>query len=434
MAKNENNRVLISFLGTGPFQSRENRVYKTVDYHLGETALGQFPFVSAAIKKHYGIDKMLLVGTVHSMWEEVYRWYSEDSGQPIDENIYFEIGDACEKADHRSPLSLPHRGAIENAIGPGSHLILIKYGMNDAEIEENSNIILSLQQYLDDRDELIVDVTHSFRSLPIYMMNLLVYLQNVSPKRITISHIHYGMMEMIRELGYAPILDLKKMMDVNEWITGAYNFMEFGNTYKLAKLLEEDPSGEYKDEAQLLRKFADLKNLNYLRDFRQGFKRINQLTVSENLPEIGRILIPDVIENFIDRMPSKLSQSSFQYRMARWHQQHHNYGFAFINLVEAVLSYCCELLPNEDRKDIRRALNYAQSDWGNDDIEELRKTLRAKMTANGINFALFNKEYDKVNTDRNMIAHDLDRDKTYSTLLKELEDGLKYFGQYLGKS
>ena len=109
MSNKQKNKVLISFLGTGPFQSKEQRIYKTANYHLGENDLGQYPFVSAAIKKHYGINKVLLVGTVHSMWEEVYRWFSEDSGQPVDLNIYSELGDACAKANHLSPLLLPHQ-------------------------------------------------------------------------------------------------------------------------------------------------------------------------------------------------------------------------------------------------------------------------------------------------------------------------------------
>ena len=187
-------KVLISFLGTGPLETKDpNRTYKTANYHLGDTDLGKYPFVSAAMKKHYAIDKVLLVGTVHSMWEEVYRWYSLDKQMTIDDDVYLEIAETCEKSDHTSPLLIPHKVAIEEALGKGSKVILIKYGINEDEIKENINIILGLQQYLDEGDELIVDVTHSFRSLPLFMMNLIVYLQNVSSKRIKISHIKWLM-------------------------------------------------------------------------------------------------------------------------------------------------------------------------------------------------------------------------------------------------
>lgn len=46
-------KVLISFLGTGPFESKEARTYKTARYHIGETDMGEYPFVSAALIKYY---------------------------------------------------------------------------------------------------------------------------------------------------------------------------------------------------------------------------------------------------------------------------------------------------------------------------------------------------------------------------------------------
>ena len=80
-------KVLLSFLGTGPLESKETRTYKTANYRLGDKELGRFPFVSAALKKFYNIDKIVLVGTVHSMWEEVYRWYNLSSGKAVNDDI-----------------------------------------------------------------------------------------------------------------------------------------------------------------------------------------------------------------------------------------------------------------------------------------------------------------------------------------------------------
>ena len=206
----------------------------------------------------YNIDKIVLVGTVHSMWEEVYRWYNLSSGKAVNDDIYLSIADSCENANYKSPLTIPYQEAIEEAIGGDSKVVLIKYGITEEEVMENINIILGLEQHLGKKDELIVDVTHSFRSLPIFMMNLLIYLKNVSEKNINISHIHYGMLEISKELGFTPIIDLKAMMDVNDWITGAYSFSEFGNAYKISELIAD------KDQsvATLLDEFSNLMNLN----------------------------------------------------------------------------------------------------------------------------------------------------------------------------
>lgn len=132
--------------------------------------------------------------------------------------------------------------------------------MNEEEINENINIILQLNQLLSTGDELIVDVTHSFRSLPITIMNLLLYLRNVSSKNIKISHIYYGMIEMSKEYGYAPIVDLKKILKLNDWIVGAMAFKQYGNAYQIAGLIQQEDT----DVTNRLKHFSDVMNLNHL--------------------------------------------------------------------------------------------------------------------------------------------------------------------------
>ena len=218
-------RVLISFLGTGTPRIVEDgirpmREYRKADYRIGEKIYKDFTFMSAALARHYSVDKILMVGTVHSMWEELYRWFHDAKNKRKVEDdeatyiVYQEISEHCETANHDSELYLPHQQIVEQVMGKESKVVLIKYGVDENEIRENINTILGLEQYLETNDELIVDITHSFRSLPIFVMNLLIYLQNVSPKKITISHIHYGMNEASREFGYSPVVDLKAMMDV----------------------------------------------------------------------------------------------------------------------------------------------------------------------------------------------------------------------------
>ena len=101
--------------------------------------------MSAALARHYAIDKILMIGTVHSMWEELYRWFHdaqneikvEDSEQYY--NIYKEIGDYCEAANHESELNIPHQQAIEQVMGTDSKVVLIKYGATDEEIYKKNN-------------------------------------------------------------------------------------------------------------------------------------------------------------------------------------------------------------------------------------------------------------------------------------------------------
>ena len=99
--KKENNKVLISFLGTGPFHKNgSKREYNKAHYRLGDDDLGEYPFVASALMRHYNAKKVVLVGTVHSMWEEVYRWFSEDKVRPAgkekEKDSPFKFGDRVE--------------------------------------------------------------------------------------------------------------------------------------------------------------------------------------------------------------------------------------------------------------------------------------------------------------------------------------------------
>ena len=120
------------------------------------------------------------------MWEEVYRYFTEKDGKQLDEDKYFEILEHCDKAGHSSSLDIPYKKLIERSIGKDAQIILIKYGITDEEIQENINTVLAIEEELNEKDELVVDITHSFRSLPILLMNLLIYLQTVSRKDIRI--------------------------------------------------------------------------------------------------------------------------------------------------------------------------------------------------------------------------------------------------------
>lgn len=399
-------KVLISFLGTGPLESKESRTYKTANYHLNDEDLGNYPFVSAALKKHYHIDTVLLVGTVHSMWEEVYRWFCSERALPIDDDTYLEIAAACENANHSSPLIIPHQEAIEEALGKDSKVILIKYGITEEEIRENINIILSLQQYLKNGDELIVDITHSFRSLPMFMMNLLIYLQNVSSKKITISNIHYGMLEIVREIGFAPILDLKAMMDVNDWITGAYSFSEFGNAYKISELIK----GQDKSVANLLDEFSNLMNLNHLYAIQKISQRLSHIRNKDYQTLLPKLTINPIVESFVNRFNVRENNHSlFQLKVARWQLDHRKFAQAMLTINEAMISYVCEInrlkWDNQNERDYAKgALSYRCSGLKCD------KALK--------------KIYKNLKPLRNSTAHSLETEKNVANMLSVLNDSV----------
>ena len=287
-------RILISFVGTGK-TDRQNikseRCYLTTCYHIGNCNIGDYPFVAAGIMASCSIDKVILVGTTHSMWEEVYRYYAELNSQPIDEEKYMKIADFCENATSDTVLNLPFMEDVEKTIGDAK-IVLIKYGLNDNEISENVKRILSLDSFFYTGDELIIDITHAFRSLPLMIMNLLIYLKNVSRRNIRISHIYYAMLEVLQENSrkygekYAPIVDLRNILSLNDWIIGSYSFSQYGNAYKISELLDNID----RDMANRLRSFSDEMNLNHIDAIEEETKKMRSLKNKE--------LIDSIVEEF----------------------------------------------------------------------------------------------------------------------------------------
>lgn len=457
-------QVLISFLGAGPKKNidigpvKESRAYNPAVYHFDDGTEIKTTFIADALIRQYGITDTILFGTTHSMWERVYEVFCKEQDAEAAE-VYVDVTNHCDTANSKTPLTIPHREKVEKVLGGDSHIVLLRYGITEAEIRENMSIVLGIEEYLQDGDKLTIDITHSFRSLPLYIMNLLLYLRNISSKRITISRICYGMLDVSGEFNYTPVVSLNGIMELQDWITGAYNFMEFGNTYKIAGLLEKESKAEYGDAAKSLRGFADAKNLNRLREFRNTMSRLAPLTKGDHLPDIARKLIPGIISGFTRRFSPSLDDYVYQFRMAEWHERHHNSGYALIILVEAALSFCCYLVPDSvmpaelvsdergtvkkdkegnlspvaKRDAVRRCLNYLRNDVGRQSVETLRNELKSRMELRGLVFSLFNLHYDTLNYDRNTIAHDLDRDKSYTKILSDLKAGLAYFRDAFSK-
>ena len=354
-------KVLISLLGTGVLVKDDStRTYRTAKYSFNDTTL-ESSFVSKVLYDSLGIDKMILIGSTHSMWEEVYEVFAKDEHSRVtfDKNKWEEIYKACDKSTNASKLAIPHQEAIEEAIGGGSHVVLVKYGIKADEIKQNSEIILGLESLLNENDELYVDITHSFRSLPLYVMNLLVYLRNVSPKNITIAGIYYGMLEARREFNnIAPIVELSDILNVNDWISGAYSFMQFGNAYKIASLIPT----KYKSVSDTLKEFSNIENLNHLVALYDQYKKLKRLAKeNQNWPRIMQMIIPQVVGRYTKTIEPKTSAnhktSDFQFNIAQWQLGRYNFLAAITALVEAIVTRCCELV----------AMDYA------DNLESLAK-------------------------------------------------------------
>jgi len=391
-------KVLISFLGTS--QKQENRKYKTADYKFNNGETITTSFIADAIRKYYNVDKLILIGTVKSMWEEVYETFC---GQEVDSDYSLNLYEYCINANSQTELYLPNIEKIEQVLGKDSKVVLIKYGLNEEEIQFNQETILGIEKYLEKNDELILDITHSFRSLPLFLLNTIIYLQNVSLKNISISHVLYGMLDVSRELAYTPVVDLKSLLNTSEWIVGAYSFKEFGNAYKIANLLKD----ENKSVCNRLIRFSDAKNLNYYDALSKQVQELQALRGDE-LPAIAQIVVEPIVEDYIRRMTPTDVRYKFQFRLAEWHFKKMNFSSSYLCLTESIISYVC----TKSRLD--------------DTIKENRDKAKELMFKDG-KFRCIRPIYNKVNSVRKQLAHNVEGAKSIADMIENLEKGLNEY-------
>lgn len=406
-------KVLISFLGTANEHINGKREYRTAKYRLSDGKEYNSTFLASVLKDYFDIDTTILVGTVKSMWEEVYRAFSTGDK---DEDYYVELGDYCYHADHKTPLELPDINKLSSAIGPQARVVLIHYGLTKQEVEQNQAIILELERFLKNNDEVYVDITHSFRSLPLFLLNALIYIHTVSNKRITIKQICYGMFEASKELGFTPVVELEGILDTVDWIVGAYAFKEYGNAYKISEILSDSD----RSTANILAQFSNMMNLNHLFGI-QHQTRLHSLINKDYPSGLSRMVLQPIVSNYCRSFRQGDPPFKLQFNIAEWHASHHNYSSAFIAAQESMISYICFLNnwvvdEREDREKAKKAL------FG---VKIKQSPLSQQKSA------ILQGCFKTINQIRNSIAHSIPNESGADKMIRELSNSINFLRKVL---
>lgn len=333
-------KVLISFIGTGLVDKNDlaRRIYKPAKYKLGENVV-ETSFLASALGKFLDIDTYFLFGTMKSMWEAVYEKFAAQKGIELDVAYWLQLSEQCgEKANHTSRIDSSLFYNIEKIIGNNSKIFPIHYGLYEKEIEENFSIFADAMTYLQDGDEIFLDITHSFRSLPLFATTALSFIKDVADKKISFSGIYYGMLEARREFnGVVPVVNLSYISELQNWIKGAYSFNHFGNGHLLADLLCE----KNKTTSEKLTQFTNVLSMNFIHEIKSQISLLKSLA-SNTYSQPEQIILPKAFSAFAKRFSNLKKQSEYQFELSVWHKENSNYGLSYLCLVEAIVTYVCE--------------------------------------------------------------------------------------------
>lgn len=347
-------KILISPLGVGGrFKAEDNseREYQEAIYRIDDKSYPPSRFVASVLYEHFQLDGIIFIGTVKSMWEEVYRFFYEKASIDIDDEYWMTLAEKADKLNSKSNLDSLDLSKIDQVLGERSKCLLIKYGIDQSELSDNLDVIIEAVNSLQKGDELYIDITHSFRSLAIFQFLTITFINDLlADKEIKIKGVYYGMLDVIKEFNYAPIVDLKPLFDMTSWIKAAYTLQNFGNGYLIADLLRNQ--GE-ENIANRITHFSEAININYVPTIRQKVIDL-KTSMRKNLSSPFKYLKP-VIDKLIEQLSTRSNrESDFQVQLAQWYLSNRRYAASYITLTEAVITYLCELeernFKNEDHR------------------------------------------------------------------------------------
>lgn len=347
-------KILIAGIGGG--EKRDGK-YRETNYSLEGKVYENRSFIASVIEEHFQIDKTIFIGTVGSMWDNLYEFYCKKYNIDYDEEYAMSLFETIVEANKDMDISQLKIEKFNNIFNGKIEGRVTKYGVDSEQIFDNFNIILNLQDTLKDGDEVYIDITHSFRSNAMWMFLVMNFITDLMDKNIEIKMISYGMFEIAdRTSNITPIIDLNAFYKLLKWIKGAQSFKNYGNSYLLLDNIENE------ELRKKLKTFSHAMNLNYIGTLKQNLNSLKKL-----LPEIddmkgpGKLLIPQIVREFVKEFDGVKKDFILQVRLAKWHYKQSRYAMAYININEAIKGYVAdelrEFYPNKSEEEL---LDYAR--------------------------------------------------------------------------
>lgn len=247
----------------------------------------------------------------------------------------------------------------------------IPSGKSEGELWQ---IFQALADSLPEGEEVIFDVTHAFRSLPILALLAAAYLRVA--KQVRLSAILYGAFEARDAADRVPVFDLTPFVGLLDWVTATDRFLRSGDATDLADLLRaahqlpwrtagtqarEELPRHLKNLADKLRELTQALLLARPPEIAQYAATVeNQLPKAE--PEMARFAQPFVLllERTRNHVASLAADDlATQRRLVHWYIEHHHTIQALTLAREWLISWVCVGLKLDllkEREDAEKAL------------------------------------------------------------------------------
>lgn len=421
-------RVLITSIGGGKTEDKDGvkilKKYEDTIYGIkkenGEFHMEKTSYMPLIIENTYNIDKTIIIGTTGSMWDNLYDIYWKKFKQSL---IDVQVTSNRETPIDKINIDRFNQEFIGKVKG-----IVIKYGVSSKEISRNFDLIIKLQEEFNDTDEyeVFLDITHSFRSMAFWMFLIMNYLTDVSNKNIKIAGITYGMFEAKKD-NITPIVILKPFLEILNWIKGASELKQYGNSYYI--LEKSDNNSLAKSIKDELRNFSNTMNMNYINSLLESIKNLKKLDTENELDKINgpaKHIIPNILKEFIKDFDLKEDDDNkrsylLQATLAKWHCKQKRYAMSAINISEAIVTFVLLTL-NIDSKKLKG--KFDPDNDGQKWLKEIYKRYkdRTDLSKEEMQIYKYGELFVEVTRIRKEVAHSLGKQPNIIGDINKLED------------
>lgn len=293
-----------------------------------------------------------------------------------------------------------------------------------------------------ENEEVIFDITHSFRSLPMLMLVLLNYSRLL--KKIKIKGIYYGAFEILGPVyevrnkpeneRIAPIINLNNLIGLQDWTLATYNFIENGITKDINRIANErikpilsDTKGQDPEASSIRDLLKDLEAISQNILTCRG-REITNFDYNKTHKTIKTLI--DSKTNHIKPLPHLLEKIDNKIKLfnnadilnglksVEWCLQHNLYQQGITIFQESLISYVLSLL---------------NKDWQNKDKRELVSSA-FRIKSQNINEKDWNDKArsNRVFIDKLLNLTELDKLKAIYSSLTEIRNDINHAGMLEG--
>ncbi|MGX2040914.1 TIGR02221 family CRISPR-associated protein [Methylocaldum sp. MU1018] len=223
-------KVLVSTLGKSRLDPQTG--YKKARYRFDGEFVREVPFFGLALREFSRPDRMVVLGTAGSMWDVFIEHHAKDDAL---EEARIKLMEAVQNETVGPALLDAVTPLVEQRLGIPAKLVLIPYAKT---LEEQVEILRILATEIGSGEQVILDVTHGFRHLPMLSLVAARYLERINGNAI--EEIYYGALEMTPPGGETPVLKLTGLLRLMDWIQALAAYDKDGDYGVFADLLRQE--------------------------------------------------------------------------------------------------------------------------------------------------------------------------------------------------